>query len=109
MFLATLLVGAMAASASAGAVRITATDGNVFKPKIVRVSKGTKAVWRNTSAITHNVTATGGRWSKAATMAPGSATSFTFKRVGTYRYRCTLHSSLTSGKCTGMCGKVVVR
>lgn len=108
MLASTILVAGLAASASAGSVTVKATNANTFKPKIANVSDGTKVVWKNPSSRTHNVTATSKNWTKSATIAVGSATSFTFKKSGKYRYRCTLHSTLSSGKCSGMCGKVIV-
>ena len=109
LVLAVLLAVGSAGAVSAGSVTVKATNGNVFRPEVTRVPKRTKVVWKNTSERTHNVTATSGNWAKAATIPPDSATGFTFRQVGRYRYRCTIHSTLQNGKCTGMCGRVVVR
>lgn len=109
LVLAVLLAAGSAGAVSAGSVTVKATNGNVFRSEVTRVAKRTKVVWKNTSDRTHNVTATSGNWVKAATIPPGSATGFTFRQVGRYRYRCTIHSTLQNGKCTGMCGRVVVR
>ena len=108
MLASSILVAGLAASASAASVTVKAADGNVFRPKIANVSDGTKVVWKNTDNITHKVVSTSNNWTKSATIAPGASTGFTFKKSGRYRYRCTLHSTLSSGKCSGMCGKVIV-
>lgn len=110
-FLAVVLAIALSATgtlAFAGTVTVKAADGSRFMPKIKSVSRGTKVVWKNTDNITHNVTSVSKNWSKGATISPGSTTAFTFKRTGTFRYRCTLHSTLSGGVCSGMCGKIVV-
>jgi plastocyanin len=55
------------------------------------------------------VRATSANWSKSTgTLEPGSTTPFTFTQAGVYRYRCTLHSTIVDGKCSGMCGRVTV-
>ena len=41
-------------------------------------------------------------------LAPGERTTQTFRKAGTFKYRCTVtgHSSVSDGRCVGMCGKV---
>ena len=71
------------------------------------VAKGTKVVWRAVTG-THTVTAWKGAWRKSTTIVQGTSTSFIFRRVGVFRFRCLFHSTLVNGACRGMCGKVVV-
>jgi len=107
---AATVVGLVAAgpASSAVLVRGVSTDaGFRWRPKVVDVATGTKVNWKAVTG-THTVTATSKNWSKNTTISAGQTTSFTFSKTGTFRYRCTIHSSLSSGKCTGMCGKVVV-
>jgi plastocyanin len=93
---------------ASGAFVVRATsDGNVFRPKRAEVNRGTRVVWRAVGG-SHTVTAYGGGWSKNVTLSAGERTGFTFDENGRFRYRCTFHSSLSSGRCTGMCGKVIV-
>jgi plastocyanin len=78
-----------------------------WMPKITTVAKGTKVTWKAVSG-SHTVTATSKNWSKKTTISQGQTTAFTFKTAGTYRFRCTFHSTVSNGTCSGMCGKVVV-
>jgi len=41
-------------------------------------------------------------------VAPGASKKRKITKAGVYKYRCTVasHSTLSNGKCTGMCGKV---
>jgi plastocyanin len=102
------LVLAPATSAQAAAVRVKATGTRTFSPARVRIAPGTKVVWKAVG-LTHTVTAYKGHWSKDATIPAGQTTSFKFKSSGRYKYRCTIHSTLSDGVCTGMCGKIIVR
>ena len=100
---ATLVAGplALAPAVPAQAATVVKATGNLtFKPRTVNINKGSKVVWRNTCSCNHTVTATSNNWNKDTTIHAGDSTSFTFKRNGTYRYECTIHS--------GMTGKVVV-
>jgi plastocyanin len=109
--LVVILAAAMALvlpSTAQASVLIKATSGDVFRPHKVSIAKGTKVVWKNTASFKHTVTSYSRNWSKNVTLTPGSTTSFTFKSAGTYKFRCTIHSTLTNGVCSGMCGKVVV-
>ena len=80
---------------------------NFFDPARVSIQHGTRVVWRG-ACKTHTVTAYGGNWSKNVTISKGETTGKTFKKGGTFKYRCTFHSSLSNGVCSGMCGKVRV-
>ena len=108
--LAVVLLFAFAVQPASAAVVIKAVStstGFKWKPHKVSVAKGTKVVWKAVSG-THTVTAYSKNWSKNTTISQGSTTSFTFKKAGTYKFRCTIHSTLVNGVCSGMCGKVVV-
>jgi plastocyanin len=100
------LVLAPATTAQA-AVRVKATGAHAFRPKRLVIGTGTRVVWKAVSG-THTITAYRGSWSKNTTIAQGETTSFTFADAGRYRYRCTFHSTLTNGVCSGMCGRIRV-
>src|SRR5919198_6465302 len=78
---------------------------NFYDPKSVSIHHGTRVVWRGACG-TPTVTAYGGNWSKDVTISKGETTGKTFKKAGTFKFRCTFHSSLSNGVCSGMCGKV---
>ena len=88
---------------------VRATSEKEWSPDSLSVAKGSKVVWKNPSNDKHTLVAYKGNWSKNATLRTGERTAFTFRHTGTYKYRCTLHSALEAGICTGMCGKVRVR
>lgn len=101
-----LLVLALAGPARAGSTRIRGRAQR-WHPQSLTISAGTRVVWKAVDT-THTVTAYRGSWSKNTTIAAGDTTGFRFRNSGTYRYRCTIHSSIVSGRCQGMCGKVTV-
>ena len=101
-----VLVFAFAEPSNAATVRIRGRAQR-WHPHSVSITKGTRVVWRAVDT-THTVTAYRGNWSKNTTIAAGDSTRFTFKSAGTYKFRCTIHSSLSQGVCSGMCGKIVV-
>ena len=107
--LAAVGLGTAAAPTFAASTTVKATGNDTWSPSSKTVSKGTKVVWKNPSDDDHNVVSYKGAWSKSSSLAEGGSTSFAFRKGGTFKYRCTLHSSLNDGKCQGMCGKVVVR
>ena len=95
------LAGALVAAPPAEAVvvkKITMTNSMTFLPATVTVKKGTVVRWVNPSFTTHTTTSNKGLWN--ATVRPGGTYSRTFNRVGTFGYRCTIHSMMT--------GKIIV-
>lgn len=80
-----------------------------WHPEARRIEPGDKIVWANATGTRHTVTAYKGKWDKDASIEPEGKTAAKFPRAGTYRFRCTLHSTLTDGVCDGMCGTVKVR
>ena len=107
LILASALVAGSAGIASASVV-VKATSSRTWSPAKTLVAKGTKVVWKNPTTISHTVTAYGGNWSKNTTIASGGSTAFTFKSTGRFRFRCTIHSTLVGGVCSGMCGVIKV-
>jgi plastocyanin len=79
-----------------------------WSPTTVRISRGDIIKWRAVSG-SHTVTAYGGNWAFNKDLSTGDVEDRTFRRAGTFRFRCTIHSTLANGQCSGMCGKVVVR
>ena len=79
-----------------------------WSPPSVQVSTGTVVRWRGVSQL-HNVTAYGGNWSFSRPLPAGASVRLRFRVAGTFLFRCTLHSTIANGVCSGMCGRVVVR
>ena len=100
-----LLMGALAAAllltpVAANAATKTVTLKNIaFNPGRVTIKKGDKVTWAwRDGSVRHNVTASG--FKSSGTRSSGTY-SVTFRKSGTFAYRCTLHP--------GMAGSVVVR
>lgn len=103
--------------------QVAATRGIVsmsdigFSPQTLTVDVGERVVWKNTSAVTHNVMAdparavyrvdvklpAGGHPFGSEYMQPGQSFSHIFEVPGIYRYVCTLHEAL------GMKGVIIVK
>lgn len=79
-----------------------------WSPTTVAISTGNTIKWKAVVG-THSVTAYGGNWRFNHDMLAGQSVHRIFRQAGTFRFRCTFHSTLTNGVCSGMCGKVVVR
>jgi plastocyanin len=79
-----------------------------WSPTSVRIAPGDVIKWRAISGM-HTVSAYGGNWAFNRQLSTGAVEDRTFRRAGTFRFRCQFHSTLAGGRCTGMCGKVVVR
>lgn len=105
--LVTLFAMAPAANSAVVIKGVSTSSGFRWRPKVTDISSGTKVTWKAVSG-SHTVTAYKGSWSKNTSISQGQSTSFTFKKSGVYKFRCTIHSTLSNGVCTGMCGKVVV-
>lgn len=112
-FLAVTVIAATAVVAQGRATPSRATKTvraivSHWSPTTVRISKGDVIKWRAVSGI-HTVSAYGGNWSFNKHLSTGDVEDRTFRRAGTFTFRCMFHSTLTNGHCSGMCGKVVVR
>jgi plastocyanin len=83
------------------------SNTNHFSPSAASVGRGATVVWKS-ACSKHSVTAYGGNWSKSTTIRKGQTTSRKFTSAGTFLFRCKFHSTLASGTCVGMCGKVTV-
>jgi plastocyanin len=113
---ASLLVVALVATAVAAPqarhtpTRATKTVKGIsthWSPTIVRISVGDTIKWKAISN-THTVTSYGTNWHFNHSLPQGATMSHRFSHAGTFRFRCMIHSTLTNGVCSGMCGKVVV-
>jgi len=67
---------------------------NVYRPKKVTVVRGTRIRWVNRGLASHTATANSGAWDSGL-VASGDTWARTFRKAGTFRYHCTLHSAMT--------------
>ncbi len=72
---------------------------DAFTPEAVIVDVGTTVTWRNQDTVAHNIeTFTsaadfGGPFgADTSQFGPGATYAFTFRKVGTFHYTCTIHS-----------------
>jgi plastocyanin len=102
MVLGLLLVGGGAASAgeTAGASAVKKVDiiSFAFKPGTLRIAKGDKVSFANTSTVTHTATRDGAF--DTGLIKPGKAVAIRFKQKGSFPYHCLIHPSMR--------GKIVV-
>lgn len=68
-----------------------------FRPKAITIAKGTKVRWTNRGSVNHTTTSNKGLWNSGV-LAPGASFGRVFRKVGTFRYHCTLHPTLMQGK-----------
>jgi plastocyanin len=120
--LAALIVGAAAlvpvqGGAAEPTIRSIDVVNNAFQPAAQVVAVGENVLWtfKTGTAVdptrqetgTHTVTAYSGATFDSGVQSPGSTFSFDNYPGGEVLYRCQIHSTLdTSGKCTGMCGRL---
>ena len=78
-----------------------------WTPTTIRISKNDTIKWKAVTG-SHTVTAYGGNWQFNHSLNVGSPVVRRFTQGGTFKFRCTFHSSLVGTSCTGMCGKAVV-
>lgn len=114
---ASLLVVALVATAvAAPQARFTPTRATKtvkaivehWSPATVSISAGDTIEWRAISNAPHTVTAYGGNWTFNQRLGHGGVQDHRFTQAGTFLFRCRFHSTMSNGRCSGMCGKVVV-
>jgi plastocyanin len=66
-----------------------------FGPQVVTVKAGTTVHWTNNDTEAHTVTSDTGAFNSPV-MQPGAGYSFTFTKLGTYSYHCTIHPFMTA-------------
>jgi plastocyanin len=86
----TLAMLASAGRTSAAETVTVSIDNFAFAPADLTVATGTTVVWTNQDDIPHTVTSTEGVF-KSRAMDTDDSFSFTFEKVGSYRYFCSLH------------------
>jgi plastocyanin len=74
-----------------------------------RIHRNDRIRWVNNQGTNHNIRSYGGNWRYRRSLGPGTRRSKRFRRRGNFKFRCSIHSSLSNGQCSGMCGRVRVR
>jgi plastocyanin len=104
MLIALALLAALAnqresaeANAGASATKTVQIKGFAFKPATVKVDRGSRVTFTNSSEVTHTATGAGFDTKR---IAPGKSAAVRFKKAGTFAYHCKIH--------TFMKGKIVV-
>jgi plastocyanin len=105
-----LCVGLLAASAAADTKRVKATANDRWNPDFRHITPGDRIIWKNPARHDelHDLKSYGGNWNKDETLSPGESTRKRFRRTGTFKYRCVIHSNMSQGQCSGMCGVIHV-
>jgi plastocyanin len=91
---ASLATAVAVVPAQAGSAKTVSVKNNAFSPKTVNVKKGAKVTWKWTQGgVPHNVTPASGAGS-ATSSKKGFTFTKTFSKAGTFKYHCTIHSSM---------------
>lgn len=101
---------ALVPAAAFSATKSIGVSGTSWSRARISIEKGDTVKWTNGSFQTHTVVSYGSNWTKKEILdAYGGTTSHRFRALGTYKYRCTEHSTKFKGQpCEGMCGRVKV-
>lgn len=83
-------------TASAAATNAVMADKVVisnykYGPEDIKVKVGTTVTWTNNDAVKHNVVSDDGKMPEGKLMAKGETYSYTFDKVGTFKYHCDPH------------------
>jgi plastocyanin len=75
-------------------VRVRIVD-NAFRPRSLAIARGTVVRWVNRGSRSHTTTSNRNLWD-SGTLAPGDTFRRRFRRAGTFRYHCEIHSGMTA-------------
>jgi plastocyanin len=85
----------MGSSSEASGTATIDVKNFAFSPMNLTVTKGTKVTWKFEDSAQHTVKANDGSFSSPA-LSGGKTYSFTFDKVGTYPYICSIHQYMTA-------------
>jgi plastocyanin len=88
-----LVLAAPAGTASKPAPQEVNVEFSAYGPSQLDVLPGETVLWSNVSQRTHTVTSDTGLFDSGH-LPSGDRFSFTFSRPGTYKYHCTIHTSI---------------
>lgn len=75
------------------AVQRIAMVDTAYRPRSLSVPRGTRIRWVNRGNLLHSSTSTRGLWDSGL-LDPGETFTRVFRRAGTFRFTCTLHSTM---------------
>lgn len=77
-------------------VKNVAIQNFAFSPATLTIAKGTTIKWTNKDSTAHTVTSDTSAWHDSGSLAQGASFSFTFNKVGTFAYHCSIHPFMTA-------------
>jgi plastocyanin len=81
--------------AQAGSSKTVSVKNNGFSPGSVAIKKGGNVTWKWTQGgVAHNVTPASGAAGSKTSSKKGFTFTKTFSKAGTFKYVCTIHSSM---------------
>lgn len=64
-----------------------------FYPSVSNIKIGTKVRWTNKDVVNHTIVSDSGTFN-SGTLSPGQSFSFTFNKLGSVNYHCTIHPAM---------------
>lgn len=81
-------------AAPGGATASVDVFDNGFKLADLAIAKGTTVTWTDTGQRSHTVTSADGTFGSDGVLTSGKTYVHTFNSVGTFAYKCTIHSNM---------------
>ena len=66
----------------------------VFNPQTLKIKIGTKVTWVNNDSVSHTATSDSDNILNSPVLSPGQSFSFTFNKLGSVNYHCTIHPAM---------------
>jgi plastocyanin len=107
MLVLALVLSVLSIATPAHAGPLIRGSGVRWTPARVVVDRGTTVRWKAVGG-THHLRAFGGNWTFDRALPAGTTVRRRFGKTGTFRFYCTIHATISQGRCTGMCGRVRV-
>ena len=64
-----------------------------FAPGTISIARGTRVRWANMDSTGHTTTSNSGAWDSGV-IAAGGSFGRVFRRAGTFRYHCSIHTTM---------------
>ncbi len=96
-----------AAAGPADAATVIKGRAQRWRPGVARIELGTAIKWRGID-VYHTIRSRGMNWAFSKGLRVGASRTRRFSEAGVFRFYCSIHGDIVGGKCTGMCGRIVV-